>query len=249
MISEVYNMDCMEYMKSIPDKFFDLAVVDPPYGINAPNMKMGTNLNRKRGGYNGESVAQRIKKGRLNTGSGKLKNRALNTMNCDWDSNPPSKEYFNELFRVSRNQVIWGGNYFPLPPTRGILCWDKLQPWENFSQFELAWTSFDCPAAIIRLSNTGGANKETKIHPTQKPVKLYEWVFEKFAKPGYKILDTHIGSGSSRIAAYKMGFDFYGTEIDKSYFNAMQDRFNKECLDRVMTEKGELIQLNLFRND
>ena len=171
MVSEVHNMDCMEYMRNIPDKFFELAVVDPPYGINAPNMSMGSNMNRRHGGYNGESIAQRLKRKRFNQGAGKLKNRALNTMQCDWDCHPPSKEYFEELFRISRNQVIWGGNYFSLPPTRGILCWDKMQPWKNFSQFELAWTSFDCPASIIHLSNTGGNNKESKIHPTQKPIK------------------------------------------------------------------------------
>lgn len=236
----------MEYMKSIPDKFFELAVVDPPYGINAPNMSMGTNLNRKRGGYNSQSVAQRLKKGRLNSGAGKLKNRALNTMPCDWDYSPPPRKYFDELFRVSRNQVIWGGNYFPLPPTRGVLCWDKMQPWENFSQFELAWTSFDCPAAIIHLSNTGGANRETKIHPTQKPVELYHRVFKKFANPGDKIFDSHLGSGSSRIAAYKMGFDFYATEIDKQYFDAQEKRFKNECLGEIITPKGVLVQLTLF---
>lgn len=246
MVSEVYNIDCMEYMKSIPDKFFELAVVDPPYGINAPNMSMGTNLNRKRGGYNSQSVAQRLKKGRLNSGAGKLKNRALNTMPCDWDYSPPPRKYFDELFRVSRNQVIWGGNYFPLPPTRGALCWDKMQPWENFSQFELAWTSFDCPAAIIHLSNTGGANRGTKIHPTQKPVELYHWVFKKFANPGDKIFDSHLGSGSSRIAAYKMGFDFYATEINKQYFDAQEKRFKNECLGEIITPKGVLVQLTLF---
>lgn len=244
--SEVYNMDCMEYMRSMPDKFFELAVVDPPYGINAPNMTMGTNMNRKHGGYNGESVAQRLKKGRLNQGAGKLKNRALNTMPCDWDFNPPGKEYFDELFRVSKNQVIWGGNYFDLPPTRGIVCWDKLQPWENFSQFELAWTSFDRPAAIIRLSNTGGADKEVKIHPTQKPVALYHWILKKFANLGDRILDTHLGSGSSRIAAYKMGFDFYATEIDKEYFDAQEERFRRECPGEIATPKGILKQQSLF---
>ena len=233
-------------MKSIPNKFFDLAVVDPPYGINAPNMSMGTNLNRKRGGYNSQSVAQRLKKGRLNSGAGKLKNRALNTMPCDWDYSPPPRKYFDELFRVSRNQVIWGGNYFPLPPTRGVLCWDKMQPWENFSQFELAWTSFDCPAAIIHLSNTGGANRGTKIHPTQKPVELYHWVFKKFANPGDKIFDSHLGSGSSRIAAYKMGFDFYATEINKQYFDAQEKRFKNECLGEIITPKGVIVQLTLF---
>lgn len=246
MISEVYNMDCMEYMKSIPDKFFELAVVDPPYGINAPNMRMGTNMNRKNGGYNGESVAQRIKKGRLNQGAGKLKNRALNTMKCDWDFYPPSKEYFDELFRVSQNQIIWGANYFNLPPTRGILCWNKMQPWDNFSQFELAWTSFDCPAAMIYLSNTGGANKESKIHPTQKPITLYHWLLNKFAKPGDKIFDSHLGSGSSRIAAYKMGFDFYGTEIDKDYFDAMERRFKEACFGEIETSKRVLKQMELF---
>ena len=240
-------MDCMDYMRAIPDKHFDLAIVDPPYGINAPNMTMGSNMNRKHGGYNGESVAQRLKKGRLrlkkgrlNQGAGKLKDRALNTMRCDWDFNPPSKEYFDELFRVSKNQVIWGGNYFHLPPTRGIVCWDKLQPWENFSQFELAWTSFDRPAAILRLSNTGGANKEAKIHPTQKPIALYHWKLKKFARPGDRILDTHLGSGSSRIAAYKMDFDFYGCEIDREYFEAAERRFQEECLDEIVTPKGVL---------
>jgi site-specific DNA-methyltransferase (adenine-specific) len=126
---------------------------------------------------------------------------------------------------VSKNQVIWGGNYFDLPPTRGILIWDKLQPWDNFSQFELAWTSFDFPAGIFRYSNTGGANSEEKIHPTQKPVPLYIYVLNRCAKPGDRILDTHLGSGSSRIAAYNLGFDFVGCEIDKDYFEAQEKRF------------------------
>lgn len=246
MISRVYNMDCMEYMRNIPDKFFDLAVVDPPYGINAPNMTMGTNLNRKDGGYNGISIAQKLKKGRLNSGAGNLKDRVLNTMDCDWDYSPPPQLYFDELFRISRNQVIWGGNYFHLPPSRGIVCWDKVQPWDNFSQFELAWTSFDCPASIVRLSSRGGANKEEKIHPTQKPVKLYQWILGKFAKTGDKILDTHLGSGSSRIAAYKMGFDFYATEIDKEYFDAQERRFKETCLGEIETTEGVIVQQRLF---
>ena len=170
-------MDCLDYMRSIPDKYFDLAVVDPPYGINAPAMDMGSS--------NGNvSTATKLRKGRLNGGAGKLKNRVLNTMNCDWDFSPPPPEYFDELRRVSKNQIIWGGNYFPLPPTRGIICWDKMQPWENFSQVELAWTSFDCPAKIVRISTTGGNNHEEKVHPTQKPVALYQWVFKKFAGGG-----------------------------------------------------------------
>lgn len=228
-VSEVKLMDCMEYIAQFPDGFFDLAVVDPPYGINATKMQMGTHRSRKGDGYPGESTASKLRKGRLNTGSGKLKNRALNTMNCDWDSEPPKAEYFQELFRVSKNQIIWGGNYFDLPPTRGIICWDKLQPWDNFSQWEMAWTSFDCPASIFRHSNTGGANAEKKIHPTQKDVAVYAFCFKKHAKAGFKILDTHLGSGSSRIAAYKMGFDFYATEIDPIYYDSQQKRFELVC--------------------
>lgn len=173
-ISETYNMDCLEYMKTMPDKFFDLAVVDPPYGINAPSMRMGTNKHC-------ESTSDRLRKGRLNQGAGKLKNRALQRMPITWDYEIPTDDYFSELFRVSKQQIIWGGNYFPLPPTRCVVCWDKMQPWENFSQIELAWTSFDSPAKIVRLSTTGGANRETKIHPTQKPVSLYSWIFKNFA--------------------------------------------------------------------
>ena len=169
----------MEYMATIPDKFFDLAVVDPPYGINAPAMDMGS-------AKGNVSTATKLRKGRLNGGAGKLKNRVLNTMSCDWDFNPPGEDYFRELFRVSKNQIIWGGNYFPLPPTRGIICWDKMQPWENFSQVELAWTSFDCPAKLVRISTTGGNNREEKIHPTQKPVALYQWIFKKFAGGGVR---------------------------------------------------------------
>ena len=198
-ISEVYNTDCMEYMKSIPDKFFELAVVDPPYGLD----KKSTH------------------------GRGKLKDRSLNRGNIQkWDIRP-NQEYFDELFRVSRNQIIWGGNYF--------------------SQVELAWTSFDCPASLIRLSNTGGANKETKIHPTQKPVALYHFLLKKFVRSGNRLLDTHLGSGSSRIAAYKMGFDFWGTEIDKEYFDAQEKRFREECLGEVRLKNGDVyVQKELF---
>lgn len=115
------NMDCMEGMKEYPDKYFDLAIVDPPYGINSPNMSMGSNKSRSRDGYPGVSTAEKLRKGRLNAGAGKLKNRALQKMNCEWDFTPPGPEYFEELFRVSKDQIIWGGNYFPLPPTRGII--------------------------------------------------------------------------------------------------------------------------------
>lgn len=224
-LSVAYQIDCLPALRQFADKQFDLAVVDPPYGINAPNMSMGSHPNRKGDGYPGISVAQKLKKGRLNQGSGKLKNRAIQTMPIDWDFEKPSDEYFHELFRVSVNQIIWGGNYFDLPPTRGIIVWDKMQPWDNFSQVELAWSSFDVPARIFHYSNRGGNNKEKKIHPTQKPVPLYDWLLHHYAKLGDTILDTHLGSGSSRIAAYKAGLDFTGFEINENYYQAQEKRF------------------------
>ncbi len=135
-------------MARYPDKYFDLAIVDPPYGINATGMTMGVNTSRRKG--------DKLAKGRLNSGSGKLKNRILNNSSIKWDNAIPDETYFIELFRISKNQIIFGGNYFPLPPTRCIICWDKLQPWDNFSQWEYAWTSFDMPAAKIAISTTGG---------------------------------------------------------------------------------------------
>jgi site-specific DNA-methyltransferase (adenine-specific) len=231
-LNHFYNMDCMEGMKQFPDKYFELAIVDPPYGINAANMKMGTNMNRKDGHGNGTSAADRLKKGRLNAGAGNLKDRALQNMNCDWDFQKPDEAYFKELFRVSQNQIIWGGNYFDLPPTRGIVCWDKLQPWENFSQFELAWTSFDKPAALFRYSTTGSRG-EKKIHPTQKPIALYTWLLQKYAKGGDKIIDTHVGSASSLIAFYQGGFNFVGFEIDPDYYMTASNR-----LEAVMAQQS-----------
>lgn len=238
-ISEIHNCDCMEYMRTISDKFFDLAIVDPPYGIGVDDFKMGSN-----NGY--ISTAQQLKKkNRLNSGGGKLKNRLLNNSDASWDV-APTKEYFDELFRISKNQIIWGGNYFDLPPTRGIICWDKMQPWDNFSQVELAWTSYDKPAKLFKYSTTGGANAEKKIHPTQKPTALYSWLLKTYANAGDKILDTHLGSGSSRIAAYKLGFDFYSCELNKDYFEAQEERFRKVCLGETKTKRGILVQKSLF---
>ena len=225
--ASLYHMDCMDYMFGLPDQFFDLAIVDPPYGINAPAMSMGQNKNRSDGWSRGDSTAVKLRKGRLNSGGGKLKNRLLNTSSIAWDDEPPPPEYFTELFRVSKNQIIWGGNYFNLPPTRCVIAWDKCQPWQNFSQWEMAWTSFDKPAALFSYSNTGGANGDKKIHPTQKPVKLYEWLLSRFAKTGEKILDTHLGSASSVVAAINMGFEISGTELDENYFHALVQRVNE----------------------
>lgn len=223
MINEVYNIDCMEYMKTVPDNFFDLAIVDPPYGISVDRQSLCNGL----GLAKEKNTMRRIKKSRMH-GSGKLKDRAINKFNTSWDSEPPKQEYFDELFRVSKNQIIWGGNYFNLPPTRGIVCWDKDQSFLNFSQWEMAWTSFDTPAKIFRFSNRGFAcpEKGEKIHPTQKPVALYKWLLATFGSGGGGlVLDTHVGSGSIRIACDEMGYDFVGCEIDKDYWEAQEKRY------------------------
>ena len=166
----LHNSDCLPAMREMPDNAFDLAIVDPPYGINAPRMSMGQNL--KRDGKNRQpSTAQKLKTPSF-AGRGKLKNRALNSMDTTWDCFPPTQEYFDELFRVSKNQIIWGGNYFNLPPTRGIICWDKCQSWESFSQVELAWTSFNRPAALFKYSTTGGGKRGRKDTPNSKTYSL-----------------------------------------------------------------------------
>lgn len=212
-----YNMDCMEAMRQFPDKFFELAIVDPPYGIGADNFNNGGSAGR-------EGTSVRVKRNRLNYGAGKLAGRLLNNSDCSWDTAPPPKEYFEELRRVSKNQIIWGGNYFDLPPTRGIIVWDKIQPWENFSQVEIAWTSFDKPAALYRLNNSMSG----KIHPTQKPVQLYTWVLSKYAKGDDKILDTHVGSASSLIACHRAGLKFWGFELDPFYYEQAKARLERE---------------------
>lgn len=223
-----YCGDCMDYLPQFPDKYFDLAVVDPPYGINAPEMSMGSNKSRKGDGYPGVSTAEKLRKGRLNNGAGKLKNRVLNTMDCSWDMERPGQEYFEELFRVSKNQIIFGYNYFSdmLPICRGIIVWDKRQPWENFSQAEIAWTSYDRPASLVSISNTGGANAERKIHPTQKPVPLYAWIYSRYARRDMRLLDTHAGSASSLIAAHDAGLQFIGFEKDLGYYTTSKERLD-----------------------
>ena len=144
-----------------------------------------------------------------------------------WDV-APGEDYFKELFRVSRNQIIWGGNYFALPPTRCFLIWRKLTISENFTMAmcEYAWTSFNSNAKLFECAPQGRPGDD-RFHPTQKPIALYKWILSRYAKPGDKILDTHLGSGSSRIAAWDMGFDFVGCEIDKTYFELMEQRFQK----------------------
>ena len=237
MKSEVFNIDCMEYMRTLPDNAFQLAIADPPYGINAPNMNIGGTKDHPR-------IAQRLKmehaaKGRLNSGGGKLKDRLLNQSMFGWDNQVPKQEFFDELKRVCNNVIIWGGNYFDLPPTRCVIAWDKCQPWPNFSQIELAWTSFDYPAKLFKFDN----RTNDKIHPTQKPVDLYAWCLKTFANPGDRIFDPMMGSQSSRIAAYKMGFDYVGCELDKEYFDKGCERFAKECMGETKTKDGTIIKL------
>ena len=196
---ELLNCDCMEYMATLPDKAFDLAIVDPPYGI------------MENGGQSGGCV-------------GHLKDRIFNEFmraGSEWDK-APDKTYFDELFRISQNQIIWGGNYFELPISRCWIVWDKCQPWLNFSQVELAWTSFNKPTGLFKFDNRTG----DKIHPTQKPIALYKWLLKTYATADMKIIDTHLGSGSSAIAAYDFGCEFVGMEIDKDYYDAAVKRFN-----------------------
>lgn len=185
-------------LKTFPDKHFDLAVVDPPYGIGFSDYE--------RYGYKGvEHLTGRHEK-------------------SDWDEKIPDDEYFKELYRVSKNQIIWGGNYFALPPTQCFIFWHKKQHLENFAAGELAWTSFKRPALCAELryysSLLGGKKaKWPRIHPTQKPIELYEWQYTTFATPGMKILDTHLGSGSNRIAAFFSGLEFTAYETKESYFD------------------------------
>lgn len=214
-----YNVDCMEYMAALPDKAFDLAVVDPPYGDGNSQSDHG-----EKGQWNWlGGMFDRYKKVTRTGGTWAEK---YGKRIIAWDVSP-GPEYFKELFRVSRNQVIWGGNYFTLPPSRCFLMWRKTNiPVKGFSMApcEYAWTSFWENAKVFEFSSAGSV-KDKRFHPTQKPVELYEWVYQQFAKPGDKILDTHLGSGSSRLAAYTMGFDFVGCEIDKEYFKMQEERF------------------------
>ena len=196
-LSHVYNMDCMDALPDIRDNAFDLAIVDPPYGIGMPVIE-----------------------------AGKWK-REIHDKQKKWDDAPPGIEYFVELQRVARNQIIWGANYFfeYLGSTPCVVWWDKKNGDNFMSDGELAWTSFGSKARRFVYNHIQDYNKGVdRIHPTQKPVDLYKWLLSNYAKPGDKILDTHVGSGSSIIACIDMGFDYMGFEIDADYYKAMQDR-------------------------
>ena len=198
---EITNEDCMDLLKRTPDKFYELALVDPPYGIDINSS------------------------GRLGHYGGKGKK---------WDNHIPNDIYFKELFRVSKNQIIWGGNYFNLPPTRCFLIWDKEQPEDvSFASCEFAWTSFNLSAKTF-YKRPQNADVQ-RIHPTQKPVALYKWLLDKYAKEGDKILDTHLGSGSIAIACHDYGFELTACELDKEYYD--------KAVQRI---KNHVSQLKLF---
>ena len=201
--SEVFLTDCMEFMKTCKDNQFDLAVVDPPYGI-------------------GEDGAK-------NHSRGKLAKAKIYTAK-NWDRDTSNHAYFDELLRVSKNQIIWGGNYFGMPASNCWIVWDKLNGDSDFADCELAWTSFKTAVRKFSFRWKGMLqgnmkDKENRIHPTQKPVALYDWIYHNYAKPGDTILDTHLGSGSNRIAANKAGLDFTACEIDKEYYDAQEKRY------------------------
>ncbi len=187
---DITNEDNMDLMSRYEDNYFDLAIVDPPYGI----------------GISKNPVRQQHEK-------------------KEWDNNITNKEYFNELFRVSNNQIIWGGNYFDIPPTQGFFIWDKKQPHDfSLAMCEYAWSSLQKPAKMWHLSVL---KERGKIHPTQKPVQLYEWLLDNNAKPNDKILDTHLGSGSIAIACHNRGFKLTACELDKEYYEASIKRLKQ----------------------
>jgi site-specific DNA-methyltransferase (adenine-specific) len=207
VVNKIILGDCIEVMKGYPDKYFDLAVVDPPYGIGEDGRK-----------------GVRTSPSRPNSYLREPKYKAKG-----WDSNSPDEEYFNELIRVSKNQIIWGANHFISKIPYDSSCWvvwDKKNEGTDFADCELAWTSFKTAVRKFRIHKFEGTRGgKDCIHPCQKPIVLYDWIFKNYSKPNDKILDTHLGSGSSRIAADKAGLDFTGIEIDKDYFDASEKRY------------------------
>ena len=200
-INTAYNMDCLEAMKGMKDNEFDLAIVDPPYGINAEKFNLRTDCHKR------------------------LKSK--------WVDEKPNNYYFQELKRIAVNYIIWGGNYFTdvLEPNNNWIVWYKNNDGVSFSMCELAYTNI---RKNIKLFDYRPMGKLNKIHPTQKPVALYKWLLTNYAKQGDKILDTHLGSGSSRIACYDLGFDFVGYELDKDYFEAQEKRFERHINQQGM---------------
>lgn len=203
-LNTLYNTDCMEAMQNIPDQYFQLAITDPPYGIGIDGQKLSINKNPKH-------------------------DRKAHTQKT-WDRGIPAEEYFRELERISENQIIWGGNYFVehlQQGHKGWIIWDKGQRGLTMSDCEIAYTSFDRPTRIVTI-NRAELLKDGTFHPTQKPVKLYEWLLTNYAKQGDKIIDTHAGSGASLIACHRMRLDWLGFEIDREYYKKADARIKAE---------------------
>ena len=213
---EYYNEDCMAGMARYPDKYFDLAIVDPPYGLD------------------------RYKK---NDGGNSKKIRCFGDNDKNWNNEKPDTEYYQELFRVSKNQIIWGANNFELPTSEYFIIWDKQQMMPSFARCEMAWTNCKVPAKIYACRS----QDSNRIHPTQKPVALYKWLLKNYAQPGDLILDTHVGSASSLIACYDMGFDAVGFELDVDYYKAskqrLEDFMRQPRLEELATEQWEQLGL------
>ena len=205
-MKNLYNKDCIEAMKDMADNQYDLAIVDPPYGL------------------------ERFK---ASDGGNSKKIKSFGDKNKNWNNIKPNKEFFNELFRVSKYQIIWGSNNFVLPTSEYFIIWQKSNALDfSFAMVEQAWTNVKKPAKLF--VNLHVHNKDKRIHPTQKPVKLYEWLLMNYAKKGYKILDTHLGSGSIAIACHNLGYDLDAYEIDKEYYEATMKRFNNHTSQKQL---------------
>ena len=257
--SEVYNTDCIEYMHTLPDNHFDIAVCDPPFGSANDDALIGggKTIPQRRGirevsqsGTGSKEDGGNATTHRFQGGTWATRYKVPVGGNSEaptWDVAPP-QEFFDELFRVSRNQIIWGGNYFSLPPTRCFLVWKKHIP-EKFSMAmcEYAWTSFKGNAKVFEYPSLRNEHSG-KFHPTEKPQELYGWIYRNYVKDGQTIFDPMMGSQASRIAAYKMGIDYVGCEIDKYYFDKGCEFFNRECKGEIKNKAGKtIIQTMLFQ--
>ena len=241
---EYVNGDCMDYLPKFSDNEFDLAIVDPPYGGGGQQMLTTPSTARLLDALVDSSPAtsRTIRGGGALTAIGRV-GRTGGTWATKYQTNggifdhdirhwdiAPSREYFDQLFRVSKNQIIWGGNYFDLPPTRCFLVWRKTNiPTEGFTMcaVEYAWTSFNKNAMVFER-HSSGTQQNPRIHPTQKPIELYQWMLSNFAEKGMRILDTHVGSGSSLIACERMGFEYVGFEINETYYRMSRERIERE---------------------
>jgi len=239
----ITNEDNMVLMARYPDKHFDIAIIDPPYGSagamdyeRSKNGRFGSKTGRFGKYYKGENICR--------TGGGWHKKYGTEIRH--WDV-APDEAFFNELFRVSKKQIIWGGNYFPLPPSRNFIVWRKITISEAFSMamVELAWTNIRGNAKYFECMPQG----KDRFHPTEKPVELYSWLLSRYCKPGWKILDTHMGSGTIAIACHNAGFDLTACEIDKVYFDKAMERINKHIAQQDLFDKKEMFSpLGLFED-